>query len=91
MADVFAGPHRYSGPRFRLGHPAPGCMCRCGHREGSHNDISRCCANECSCGDFTVRGQGGGFDPVPGSLCAEEFDRIRTGRESGGIGEGSDA
>lgn len=46
-------------PRYRTRDGAPGRMCKCGHREGSHNDLARCCAGECMCGSSN-----GGFDPT---------------------------
>lgn len=43
-------------------------MCRCGHREGSHNDLARCCAGECSCGNGDrYTHDYGGFDPIEDS------------------------
>lgn len=53
-------------PRYRTAFGAPGRMCRCGHREGSHNELARCCAGECLCGNGAL-GSGvdvGGFDPI---------------------------
>lgn len=41
-------------------------MCECGHREGSHNDLARCCAGECLCGNTSNRysDEYAGFRPV---------------------------
>lgn len=62
-------------PRFPIAHFAPGCMCECGHREGSHNDIGRCCSDQCSCGGYPYapREEWAGFRPVEGSRCQRAY------------------
>lgn len=61
-------PERYvtqRSPRYRTKYGAPGRMCKCGHREGSHNELARCCAGECSCGNGDRYSPDyGGFSPV---------------------------
>lgn len=73
---------RQRSPRFAIAHLAPGCMCECGHREGSHNDLGRCCAGECSCGGYPYasREEWAGFRPVDGP-CAEREAKMRNDRE----------
>lgn len=64
-------------PRYRLGHLPPGCMCTCGHREGSHNDLGRCVTWNCSCGGFPYAPESmwGGFDPVDGPCLEKKLAR----------------
>lgn len=61
-----AKPRAQRSPRYRTRDGAPGRMCACGHREGSHNDLARCCAGECLCGNSSnpYHEWFGGFDPV---------------------------
>ena len=71
-------------PRYPIAHPAPGCMCECGHREGSHNDLGRCVAGDCSCGGYphAPREEWAGFRPVEGTRCRIRHDEIMAERRA---------